>query len=314
MKKIAVYQKGNKISLNLQNYLKNIISINNDVYILKGINNGYNISINAVKDDCNIDEIVSNIKSFMIPTEEYSIKEINNLKKILMMTENTKITESEILKDCVKVYEDTTNTKFLNSFQYNLYSLISHKLDLSLKDNYFKENKIECLVKLFSDIAHKFHKYVIDEHLRIDGGVSHYSHYVGFINTLDENLRSKIIKDFNSRLENMNEVKENELNFRYLDIENIKELISIAINNNEIDFYYPLKREDVLNRDQYASENHKKLWTNPLYVSVIEKNIDLIAIRTILNIMYEKILLLNFSVIDKFFANYAIAKEFNYIK
>ena len=82
--------------------------------------------------------------------------------------------------------------------------------------------------------------------------------------------------------------------------------IQSLLVRKKIDYFSPSSRNEEIKKDNFASWIHKETILNDKYQSSIN-TAEVITARWIVNIIYEKMILLDFSVLEKYFMNYVLS-------
>lgn len=311
-----------EINNRLKQYLYELISINKNITIKRGWEEGLHLKIigfiNRQEKQQIIDELLSLLKDY--PTKEYDIElfrsEYKKVQQILLRNTGNEL--KTIRQNQVSIPEPLNLLKLNNEEQYELYLEIHHAIDLQYMNKYFVENNkildiTKDLMHFYSQLPQSSNEKIADE---LNGGYnSHLSHIVGFLYSLPNGAAKKIKKDFNKRYEDDKSQLEEPLlesnltNWLLPIINSVEKMVA----NKKIDFFAPYKLEDLGDfENSNISENHKSVYRNQELLEFINKDPDFIANRWILNVLYEKLLVLNITPIEKYYMNYMICRlKFN---
>lgn len=263
-------------------------------YLKKSIKNGYNLSFNGIKDK----NIANKIKILLTDLkDDYSYDESNYhyfFKKIKDPNYTGKCINNKIT-----VTEDSYMNLFQNMEQYDFYRKLSMKLDSIFFYNYFKYNKVSYIYNFLKN-EYQSRK----ENMWYN---SHLSHFWSFYSNLNEIQKYKFLKL----------IKDNEIEFEVEDENFDEKILSYIINKvtylqteGKIDFFSPKTYEDLINNG-LSTKEHKN--TMKYYKSFIN-DVNYISNRWFLNLVYEKMLILNYTVLDKYTINYNFALKDNQFK
>ena len=86
------------------------------------------------------------------------------------------------------------------------------------------------------------------------------------------------------------------------------------ILEKKIDFYSPHTRQEYLVLDKFASPEHRKTVVDDDFQVYFQYSVPIISARWIINIIYEKMILMGFTVLEKFFMNYCLTKRHEKLK
>lgn len=203
---------------------------------------------------------------------------------------------------------------FKNTCLFSLYVQIEKYFDSLLCKNYFERGYlfdfIQAIDKLLSYIPIKKGITVIN-----DGYLSQYSHFFAFFESLDIDSKAEIRKQFPQLTQKYkNWVRNNKVNNQYEDliskgenfVNRIYSEIQVLIADKKINFFSPSSLEEEIKKDNFATWAHKEALTNKKYQKSIN-TAEVITARWLVNVIYEKMILLDFSVLEKFFMNYVLS-------
>lgn len=81
------------------------------------------------------------------------------------------------------------------------------------------------------------------------------------------------------------------------------------ILERKIDFYSPHTRHEYIIADQFASPEHRETVVEDKYQKYFQYSIPIISARWIINIIYEKMILMDFTILEKYFMNFCLSKR-----
>ncbi|WP_066265356.1 hypothetical protein [Heyndrickxia acidicola] len=289
---------------------------NYNLFLKKSWENGYHISLYGFLDNekfRSISEKLSKvIKSF--PSPIYDDKEFKlkyyPVAKLLRKTEAL----HPIYQNTVCTTKIEDHYIFQNQKQLEVYSAIHNIFDEYYLDRYFKKNDIVSITKdLLTFIKTLPERILQDKPLMVSNGyISHLSHFIGFLHSLKQEERERIRNEFNIRRDkDLLKLKQNDTsktNKTFIhNLTTIHRLISNLIEQGFIDFYSPNTLEDVKEKLEFASERHKQVHLESSNKNLIIKDNVLCTNRWILNVLYEKLVLLEIKPLDKFYMNFLLS-------
>ncbi|KOO51840.1 hypothetical protein [Viridibacillus arvi] len=313
---LTIYLNVNEMAHELKQQLLDLLK-NDNIHIKKGWENGthlvlYGFSADELK---KVKERLSNILE-KYPTKLY---DVDNYKKVYSKV-NEKFYQNKY--DLSNIYQNTiiernhiplSNLENIN--QKKLYLRIDKKLDNLFAEFYFKPKVLLEILELLLDFTLKFDEFWKENYsysLKLfNPYVSHLSHFTGFVNSLNEMESDIIYNEFEERHDyNGNYIpKRNELFNSFLEIFSMVEEMII---NKEINFFSPYKLEVILEGidNENLALGHAKIYNNPQLINEMNVNTPLIVNKWFLNILYEKLLLMNINVKDKYYLNYSISMTY----
>lgn len=319
MKKIVMYYDTKFVNKDIDKYLYDLMHISNGVYITKGIYQGKHFAVNGFSNFYDLSSIVETLENYCKITNEVSYFGFIKKYKLVLDMEKNSFTEENFFQNISYIEMDNKNEKFQNNAQYEMYTEISNFFDKYLCMHYFKRNDIKWLIKLFYEVSLNIETFVYrgqDNILRIDGGVSHFSHYKGYLSLFLDDKIETINREFCSlyyegSYDGLIDVSPNSNLVSFND--KIRKKIIKLISENKIDYFSPL-RYNINTISSLKSHIHYLTFSDPEMLLYIKNNVELILSRWILNVLYEKLPLLGFTIKDKMFINYCIAKMYGYIE
>lgn len=200
--------------------------------------------------------------------------------------------------DC-EMEEDKPFELFQNTEQFDLYCRVHHDLDLLWYPYFFKKDKP--LEEVIS-----FAKWLGDE-LTVtedEGYTSHLSHFWGFFQFVDKKQQAGIAELFQRRYEQLKLPGTG----KRIDVKEYLSDIEVLLEERKIDFYSPKSLAEILNGNQFASKLHEKTVRNAGRLDFLYSSYNICS-KWMLNALYVVMILMDISVIDRFFMNYAVAME-----
>lgn len=240
-------------------------------------------------------------------TESYFLKskaKHDSLKISLMNLSDNVSTRCNQMRSIISI--DNSKNYFQNFEQYKLYLDLENWFDEQLKKYYFTRNDlfefINWVDKLLSKIPVSKNNDVIES-----GYESQLSHLYAFLNSLTVEQRRKIIDQFELfYVNNDNNSVLNASSRIALDtIENVKFLIA----QRKLDFYSPSTIEEQIASNSFASYYHKKTVLGDKSKNSAIRSSSLTLGRWLVNLVYEKMILMNFTILEKYFMNFCLVKR-----
>ncbi|BDD38503.1 hypothetical protein [Streptococcus ruminantium] len=292
---IFYYQKFNYLSVQEKSVILSIYDQFRDkFYLKKGIKDGYHMSFNGLcsKKDA---EMIVKILEENISMPDFDEDEYHRLFSKISDPNYTGVCN----KNKISIKEEKMPLNFQNMSQYFLYRDMSIALDSIFINNYFEKNNLQ-LVYDFINLEYK--NYGSSKMYN-----SHLSHLWAYISNLNLESQNKFKKLLSNKLK---EINENELVFNPESefLKQFSERIKIMISLKEIDFFSPSTLSKTITLG-FASPEHRNTIQ---FADEYQYDKDIITNRWFLNLLYEKLLLLNFNILDKYTLNYIFgAKDSN---
>lgn len=222
------------------------------------------------------------------------------LKKCIEKLYIAKVTETEKsgTLNC-QLTKDTRHDFFKNDFYFELYRRTSVKFDKCLNMYYF--NDFISYKDIVNTLYEIYRKYDFNDNLSI----SHWSHFWGFFANLNSKQQKEIYKYLETNPVRL--IKNNMLSdcFDVL----LSEIDNLLQEDQNFNFYSPRNKEEIFNQKQFSSKLHKDTHKEAIpRDKELLRNKYLITNAWFLNILYEKLILCDISIFDKFKINYYIAK------
>ncbi|MDB6222843.1 hypothetical protein, partial [Lactobacillus amylovorus] len=201
---------------------------------------------------------------------------------------------------------------FQNDDQYQLYVFLEQFFDDYFFDNYFKDNNLIKFINVVDELLSYIPKEIIQNEIINDGYRCQSSHYHAFISKLDKTVKDKVNIRF-SKLEEKIDCSEfcsfnkNE-NLKQF-VNEVVQIVQKLVLEKKIDFYSPHTRQEYLIIDRFASPEHRETVVDDEYQVYFQYSVPIITARWIINIIYEKMILMDFTVLEKFFMNYCLTKR-----
>lgn len=277
--------------------------------IEKGWKNGYHLLLRGRLQDELLNVISIKLSEGIKNSEnEYSdedfIQKYEPVNHLLKKGENflTPIVKGKVIFEKVENF-------FNNDLEDELFLEVNNIFDRYFFDCYFKDND---LYKIIEEIW-SFHTH-LQMYVKEDSPNAyncHLSHYIAFIHKLSTTDKEKIEYQFNQKF--MKDGANRQFDFKIITTELTEELLKFyfrirpLVKEQKLNFYMPYDQAYVDRKIKVASSRHKVTFAK----DNMEKNIYndvLIANRWVNNVLYTKMLLLNFNNIDRFYMNYLISR------
>lgn len=272
---------------------------NGEFYLKKGIKDGYHISFNGIKYK-KIAEDIQRLLSKMKGDYSYDIKEYHMKFKKIKDPNYTGRSYTNV----IKIITDETVSNFQNIEQYKMYFENSVKMDTIFWKRYFKENELNFIYEIIKN------EYIVQNSSEIFN--SHLSHFWAYYSKLNAKQRKRLGELINRNSVSLVKEKVNS-NIESSILTELRKKVKKMQLEKKVDFFSPKTYEEVVS-GKFASREHENTLKNGKdYFNDTLK----IANRWYLNIVYEKMILLNYNILDKYTINYLFGrndKVFNYLK
>lgn len=301
--------------------IKRIVSNDTHITLKKSWENGYHIEIFGLIEKHCSEQYYAELDSIVKqnPTKEYDPNEFREkYKKVAVVTKKYDALENVYQNVIFMTRQDNVHP-FENMEQLKVYLLINRIFDDNYMQKYFKINKIQTIARDAFEFAQSLPEKIIHEeqYIHSNGFVSHLSHYLGFINSLtDDSKKRKVHSMFLEKAQVdtphlvSNEATHNDIVSR---LNEAHHLISRYVDQGIITFYSPYSKKRFLTNMVHASDRHAAVFNDEATRELVLKDSVLCTNRWVLNVLYEKIVLLGIKPIDKFYMNFLISK-FKYEK
>lgn len=234
-----------------------------------------------------------------------NIEDANRIKIEILKKEKNR-TRNLVIR--VSRQKDTVK---LNATQKKIYFFLENMFDDYLSKEYFSNYNFWKIVNFAIDIADSIPKEPNYCGIQVNGYVCHYSHLWAFLNSLNEEQLIGVKDLFKKAKVEFNKKKENlviDTNFNKL-LKKELSMFSEAISKNEINFFSPFDEDNLLLLNQWASKEHEMTMKNIDLRNFINKNSSLIIAKWNVNVLYEKLPLLKFSIFQKYILNYIVCSK-----
>lgn len=284
---------------NLKKQLTEIILDNKSAYLKQGIERGYNVSIYGVRELEAAYDIKKKLFSYITDSKYSYDLDIFNNKYSELKDPNYKKAFST---NKIIIMKEKNPVRFQNKEQKELYENIHRDFDLLLSPHYFIKNDIYELTSVVDTMIQVFDNK--------NGWNSHISHFWYFFQSLNRNQKNYLYKLFKERKEKYSVNKPSLEETLTLEVQMITkkylEKVNLLLEDRKINFYSPKSLEHLRKQDNFSSNLHKQTLFNEDYQKEILFDVTRITNRWLLNVFYEKLVLLKIPLIEKFFLNYLI--------
>lgn len=216
-----------------------------------------------------------------------------------------------------KIITDSTRSFFQNNDQYHLYLFLEQFFDDYFFNNYFKDNNLVKFIDLIDELLSYIPEETIQNKVINNGYICQFSHYHAFISKLDEYTKKEVCTKFSLLEQKVNHLRSNFPNknndLKYA-VNEVIQTVQKLILEKKIDFYSPHTRQEYLVLDKFASPEHRKTVVDDDFQVYFQYSVPIISARWIINIIYEKMILMGFTVLEKFFMNYCLTKRHEKLK
>ncbi|GAA0362273.1 hypothetical protein [Bacillus horti] len=294
-------------------YIRHLVTVEEQLSVKQSWENGYHLCLFGYLEEQRCAHITHQLEQIqkVHPSPIYDIEEFK--QRYLKVA---KLTQAEsgldtIFQNDVQVLEKNDFYSFENSEQLHLYLLIHHTFDKHFAQNYFIENQIlDIIIQLYPFVQAlpetMLHK---ESGLQSNGYASHLSHYVGLINSLKEHDRDKVRARFDAQIQEDLPLFEAQLNKDnpglLKDLMNIYEVVGAYVDEGFINFFSPKNYEtDIVPYLHLYNERHSMVFKNQETREKLLLDHVSCTNKWILNVLYEKLVLLKIKPIEKFYMNY----------
>lgn len=296
-------------SAELKEVLKELVL--GDLFTIeKGWENGHHLVLKGLLNENTLDSYILKLENAIKSSNFIYSKELfrNEYRIINKLLYPNKSCLSEIFQGEVK-YKKVEY--FLNNDDEDkLFIQINNIFDTYYYENYFSSNDIYKLI----EEAWKFHSFLqkyVNNGL-FDAFNCHLSHYIAFQTKLVIEDSNKINEIFHNKYQQG--LLEGRFNFNKHPSQLTKNLEPFYNNtkrmviSKKINFFSPYDLSYLEEKIKYASKSHQRTFSEK-YIHEFLYNDVLITNRWFTNCLYAKMLLLNFSNLDRFFMNYVISRN-----
>lgn len=251
------------------------------------------------------------------PSPVYDVEEFQHKYAKVALVSNQQQFLDPIYQNQVVLLDQSKDHIFENHEQLQLYLRIHHILDKYLMHRYFQKNAIMELIPMLKPFIDYLPDKILNKMgpLVSNGYISHVSHYVGLLNSLNEADRAKVKAKFEGRfqqdlpvyLETYDKMPIHEALLE--ELISVHELVSRYVEEGWVNFFSPDQFEtDVEPQLHRYHDRHAEVFGSPEHVEKVMKDHVLCTNKWVLNVWYEKLVLLNIKPIEKFYMNYFISR------
>ncbi|MCO6524061.1 MAG: hypothetical protein J6562_03440 [Candidatus Schmidhempelia sp.] len=228
----------------------------------------------------------------------------DSLKISLMNLSDDVSTRYNQMRTIISV--DDSKKYFQNFEQYKLYLYLENWFDKQLKKYYFTQNNLFEFINWVDKLLSKVPVTKNIEDIK-NGYVSQWSHLYAFLNSLTVKQRREIIDQFELFYVNNNNSSVLKASSS-IALDTI-EKVEFMIAHGKLDFYSPSTREEQIATNSFASYYHKRTVLDDQSQKIAIKSSTLTLSRWLVNLVYEKMILMNFTILEKYFMNFCLVKR-----
>ncbi|NDI36717.1 hypothetical protein [Chengkuizengella sediminis] len=294
--------------------LKHIVQTEKSTTLIKGWQYGYHVKILGFFDSDKVNKNYKLLSSILKnePTSTYCIDTFKNKYEKVARITNQLHSQQEIFQNKVKINQIDDCFYFENMDQLKLYIFIHRIFDSFYMERYWKDNNVLTIVHDIYPFVKQLPDKVISESdlLYSNGYTSHLSHYIGFLNSLKLSDRKRIQQIFKKRI--------------VVDVESLKKgndgssklvsrlfevyrLVSKYVDEGLINFHSPYSSNQFNSKVNQTSVRHASIFEDVELKEAVLSDKVLCTNKWILNVLYEKLVLLNIKPIEKFYMNFLIS-------
>ncbi|WP_096156416.1 hypothetical protein [Bacillus sp. FJAT-45066] len=306
---IYLYINEEETPMEIQDYIKKTITLIPNVSIKQSWENGYHICLFGEIGDIK-EEITKDLQQLLAryPSKQYDEQQFRQKYSTISQYFQKEKSLNEIYQNKVMVPEKPNIQLFQNEGQVHLYLKIHLAFDRIFLPKYWRKNDIEEISREIYPFFSKLPDKTLSEEYKLysNGFVSHLSHYVGFLHSIKEEMRGPIKQSFKQRKAQLGELQVEE-NALFHELQEIYKQVSAAIEREEMNFISPQNVTDVKDITKDASDYHQAFFQNEALLALVLHDVVLTTNKWVLNVLYEKLILLQLKPIDKFFMNYVFS-------
>lgn len=298
------------------NYIRQLISSEKSISVKKNWQNGYHLHLFGFMNDQKARQIEEDFKKLLsdYPPLKYDEKEFKEkYSKISIITAQPEGLDS-ILQNQVIVKKKKTEEDFENEKQLELYLNIHKVFDRQYGEYYFGDMKIENIIEDMYPFIDKLPYTILNQEKNLisNGYISHNSHFIGFLNSLKQEQRSTITDQFEQRrskyIHQFFEKKLENKSLFHQDLEAIFLKVTKLVEEKALTFLSPKKVEDITAKLPQYSKKHAEIFGSAELLNQTLYDPVLCTNKWILNVLYEKLVILQIRPIDKFYMNYFLSR------
>lgn len=308
---IIVYHNEEGMAPQLRQYLKSVIEQEELVTIKKEWEKGYHLKLVGIMPEEQAITIYETLHTLVekYPSPHYDAEAfVCKYDKVARFYSKT-ITVEDIVQNTVRMKEVPDLFGFQNREQLELYLRLHHTFDRYYAKHYWKRD-ID-IVQITRDIFFFFQslpdkKLFNSGELLSNGYISHLSHYLGFLHSLGRKQQEQISATFEKRAtaDFPLVVQQTIKNVLIKGLEEHTATLHSLVDAGYVNFYSPKREEDFLQIAHSSSARHQAIYRDEHKKRLIKTDKVAITNRWILNVLYEKLVVLDIKPIDKFYMNY----------
>ncbi|MGD6870893.1 hypothetical protein ACQCU1_01715 [Sutcliffiella horikoshii] len=294
--------------------IKSLLVGENLVSLKKSFENGFHLTVFGWFTNHQISQVSEEFTRVLIayPTDKYDEATFRNkYKKVAEIALKEGVLE-DIYQNKVLIAKRKDFYDFQNEEQLQLYVKINRIFDRWFMDRYWNRNNN--ILSITRDMV-PFSTFLPDtvlsrEHaLYSNGFVSHLSHYLGLLHSLSGKNKQAVVERFEQAGEKDRESVMENLERDHLLTRELKVLfheIEDAVKRDVLNFHSPHDDAHIEMKVGISSKRHQLAMGTPELNRLILKDPVLITNRWVLNVLYEKLVLLNIKPLEKFYMNYLL--------
>ncbi|WP_223068537.1 hypothetical protein [Paenibacillus caui] len=286
--------------------------------IRKGWENGYHIQFLGMMTQEQAAELYQELEQVqkLHPSPVYDADEFREKYGRVEKASNKKDCLKQIYQNEIRINRRNDLFIFENDAQLELYLDLHHIFDLFFKDRYFSQNRIMDIILFIYPFVNFLPEKVLNPaaNLISNGYISHLSHYIGLLNSLSSTDQIKIKKRFKEKY--LRDVEHFHLergakqpDSAFLNhLINMYHRISNQVDDEKLNFFSPRQFDrDIEPQMHRYSDRHVQVFGSEENLKMVLKDKVLCTNKWVLNVLYEKLVLMNVKPIDKFYMNYFLS-------
>lgn len=202
---------------------------------------------------------------------------------------------------------------FENQEQLSLYLHLHKVFDTIYNERYFQNNNILSITQDIFAFSKQLPATVLSSEQAVysDGFVSHLSHYLGFIHSLQKDDRRQVHTTFWKKAKkDASMFSDEEAKHRNIaaDLQPAYARVCQYIEEGKLTFYSPRSEERFLAGLKKGTERHAAMFRDEKLREIVIRDPVLCTNRWVLNVLYEKLVLMRIKPLEKFYMNFLISK------
>lgn len=297
-------------------YICELVSGENNLSLKQSWENGYHICLFGLLEKERAEKIKNQLTLLQqnSPKATYDVDEFKRkYEKVARLTHQQAGLEP-VFQNTVQLTLKSGYDLFENKEQLSLYLYIHHIFDRYFVSRYFRENDIlDIMIQVYPFVVYLPETSYEDSVLVTNGYTSHLSHYIGLLNSLKPDDRKKVREQFDQRVERdiaiFNAGKGAGNPDLLKELQSVHQLVTQYLEARLINFFSPAQfGKDILPQLPKYSERHAPLFREKKYRDQLLYDPVSCTNKWILNVLYEKLVLMNIKPIDKFYMNYFFSR------